>query len=139
MNKNERKIAKRMINNGARVQEVTIKGWLDEDSHTVGPREMNSIEQIASIIGDADMLKNASIYFQACADIRKIRRQILEAIGRATLTRLTGNELRKDSILATVQEKINDLAVVLTIESITFVKEEVPTYMINRPVSIGTE
>ena len=133
------KIAKRMINNGARVQEVTIKGWLDEDSHTVGPREMNSIEQIASIIGDADMLKNASIYFQACADIRKIRRQILEAIGRATLTRLTGNELRKDSILATVQEKINDLAVVLTIESITFVKEEVPTYMINRPVSIGTE
>lgn len=132
-------VAKSMIKNGARVQEVTIRGWLDEDSHIVGPRDLSSIEQIASVIGDRGMSGEAERYFRACSDIRKLRRKILEAIGRAMLTNLTGKELKEDSVLATVQEKINDLAVVLTIENISFMKDEVPSYMINRPVSVGTE
>lgn len=49
-------IAKEMIKNGVSVQEITIRGWLDEDSHTVGPRKQESIEQIALLIEDEDML-----------------------------------------------------------------------------------
>ena len=142
MNKNAlspQLIAKKMIDNGAAVQEITIRGWLDEDSHTIGPRFLSSIEQIALIIGDQHMLDNAIIYYQACSAIRKVRRQILEAIGNAILKKLTGNDLKKDSMLATVQEKLGSIAVVVNIESITFVEENIPIHLINRPVSIGMD
>lgn len=132
-------IARKMIENGTDVQEITIRGWLDEDSHTVGPRNMSSIEQIALIIGDEHMLDNAEVYFQACSTIRRVRRQILEAIGNAALKKLTGNDLKKDFILATVQEKLSSIAVVVNIERITFVKEKIPVHLINRPVSMGVD
>lgn len=142
MNKNAmspKSIAKKMIDNGAAVQEITIRGWLDEDSHTVGPRDMSSIEQIALVIGDENMLDNAEVYYQACSDIRRVRRQILEAIGNAILKKLTGNDLKKDSMLATVQEKLGSVAVVVNIETITFINESIPIHLINRPVSIGLD
>lgn len=128
-----------MKKNGVRVQEATIRGWLDEDSHTVGPREVSSIEQIAVVIGDAEMLDNSNLYFDACVEIRKVRRKILDAIAKATLTKLSGNELKQDSFLATVRGQLDDWAVELSIENIIFMSEEVPTYMINRPVSVGME
>ena len=134
-----KQIVKRMKKNGVRVQEATIRGWLDEDSHTVGPREVSSIEQIAVVIGDAEMLENSNLYFDACVEIRKVRRKILDAIAKATLTKLSGNELKQDSFLATVRGQLDDWAVELSIENIIFMNEEVPTYMINRPVSVGME
>ena len=136
---NPKQISAKMKKNGVGVTETTIRGWLEEDSHTVGPRELSSIEQIAYVTGNKEMLENAEEYFNSCAAVRKVRRRILDAIAKATLTTLTGNDLDQDTFLATVQEQLNDWAVILCIEKISFVKEKVPTYMINRPVSIGIE
>lgn len=83
-------IAKEMIKNGVSVQEITIRGWLDEDSHTVGPRKQESIEQIALLIEDEDMLEHADQYFEACGTIRRIRREILGWIGEAIIDKLSG-------------------------------------------------
>lgn len=44
-------IADEMISNGVSVQEITIRGWLDEESHTVRPQKLDSIQQIALIAG----------------------------------------------------------------------------------------
>ena len=71
-----------MIKNGVNVQETTVRGWLDEDSHTVGPRHEDSIQQIALLTEDIEMFENAKIYHEACATIRRIRRDILAQIGK---------------------------------------------------------
>ena len=132
-------IAKRMINNGTTVQEITIRGWLDEDSHTVGPRNVESIEQIGLVINDESMFSNPNDYFVACATVRRLRRRILDAIATATLAKVTGNEINQDSVISTVSEQIDDLAVVLSIENVFFTTEMVPVNIINRPVFVGMD
>ncbi len=130
-------IAETMIQNGVSVQEITIRGWLDEDSHTVGPRKMDSIQQIALLAGDDNLFDHAGECFAACATVRKVRRQILEMIARAVLGGITGETEATDPNYEIVYEQVNELSAVLQIEKITFVEERVPINMINRPISIA--
>ena len=59
-------VAKKMIANGVRVNEATIKRWLAEDSRMVGPQKLESIQQIALLTENEDMVENAEEYFDAC-------------------------------------------------------------------------
>ena len=127
-------IANAMIKNGVSVQEPTIRGWLDEDSHTVGPRKLDSIQQIALLTEDESLLDSAEDVFKACAEIRKVRGRIMEAIGRAVLSGITGTKSNSDPIYNVVYEQIGDLSVMLQIETISFVKQSVPINIINRPI-----
>lgn len=139
MNENsltEKLMVKRMIKSGIPVQEMTVRNWLDPDSHTVGPRKMESIEQIGVVTGNRNLQIRARDYFEACRETRRVRRKILDAIGSATLAKITGKELKEDSILLTVNEKLDALSVVLQIEHISFTEETVPVYMTNRPVEV---
>ena len=115
----EKEIATTMIANGVHVQEVTIRGWLDEDSHTVGPRREDSIQQIALLIEDTDMFEKANIYYEACATIRRIRRDILSQIGRAIIDRLIGREPTAGTIMADIYERTGSIAQILRLESIS--------------------
>ncbi len=132
-----KKIADVMIRNGVSVQEQTIRGWLDEDSHTVGPRKMDSIQQIALLAGDDNLFDHAGECFAACAVVRRIRRQILETIAEAILGGITGEKKTTDSTYEIVSEQIGDLSVIMQIEKITFTDERVPINMINRPISVA--
>lgn len=139
MNENDvtaKEIADTMIRNGVSVQEATIRGWLDEDSHTVGPRKLDSIQQVALVTGDEYMFDHADEYFDACAVIRRTRRQILSAIGQAILGRLTGNENKTDSIFESVSDNIEKLATIIQIEKLTRVNESIPVNLINRPIDM---
>ena len=136
-NVSAKEIADIMIKNGVSVQEATIRGWLDEDSHTVGPRKVDSIQQVALVTGDEYMFDHANEYFEACAAIRKTRKSIMNSIAKAMLGKITGNiKDEKDSILASVSDNIDKLATILQIEKITHVQESVPVNMINRPIDI---
>lgn len=44
-----RKVAELLLKDGATVHEQTVLNWLDEDSHTVGPRNVDSIRHIGNI------------------------------------------------------------------------------------------
>ena len=129
-------IADEMISNGVSVQEITIRGWLDEESHTVRPQKLDSIQQIALIAGNDELFDSAEVCFDAGGQIYKIRRRILKAIGQAILGEVTGNSNATDSMTATVADRIKDAAVTLQIETITFVDDEVPVNTINRPITI---
>lgn len=118
------------------VQEITIRGWLDEESHTVRPQKLDSIQQIALIAGNDELFDSAEVCFDAGGQIYKIRRRILKAIGQAILGEVTGNSNATDSMTATVADRIKDAAVTLQIETITFVDDEVPVNTINRPITI---
>ncbi|KAF5061353.1 hypothetical protein DSECCO2_316290 [anaerobic digester metagenome] len=131
-----KKLAETMISNGVSVQEITIRGWLDEDSHTVGPRQMDSIQQIALIAGNEEMLDNAEDYFNACATVRRVRRSILDAIGQAIIGKINGDIPNQDPIFTSIYSKIGDLAVILQIETISFINDKIPVNMTNRPIII---
>ena len=129
-------IADEMIANGVSVQEITIRGWLDEESHTVRPQKLDSIQQIALIAGNDELFDHAEDCFDAGGKIYKIRRQILKAIGQAILGEVTGNNEVASTMTAAVANKIRDAAVTLQIEAITFVDDKVPINTTNRPITI---
>ena len=129
-------VAKKMIANGVQVQENTVIGWLDEDSHTIGPRKVDSIQQIALLVDDEEMLNNADVYYDACNKIRRLRRDILKQIGDAIISSLRGQKINDNTLLADVYERIDSIILILKIESITAIKREVPINIINRPISM---
>lgn len=129
-------LADAMIKNGVSVQEATIRTWLDEDAHTVRPRKLDSIQQIALIAGDEDLFDNAESCYAAGGVIYKVRRKILKAIGQAILGEITGENDNSDPIMRAVSERVGNAAVVLQIETITFVNDTVPLNTINRPISV---
>lgn len=129
-------IAEEMISNGVSVQEITIRGWLDEESHTVRPQKLDSIQQIALIAGNDELFDDAEACFDAGGKIYKVRRQILKAIGRAILGEVTGKADISDLMTKAIVERIKDAAVALQIETITFLDDEVPVNTINRPITI---
>ena len=118
------------------VTELTIRQWMDEDSHTVGPRDIESIKKIAILTEDEEMLDNANSYFQSCDEIRKLRRNILVKIGKAIIDRLSGKESESDLIYKTVYDKIDNLSTILEIESIVDFEKTVPIYIANRPLNM---
>lgn len=129
-------IADEMISNGVNVQEITIRGWLDEESHTVRPQKLDSIQQIALIAGNDELFDSAEVCFNAGGQIYKIRRQILRAIGQAILGEVTGNSDVTGIVTAAVADRIKNAAVTLQIQAITFVDDEVPINTTNRPITI---
>lgn len=131
-----KEIADEMISNGVSVQEITIRGWLDEESHTVRPQKLDSIQQIALIAGNDELFDGAEICFDAGGQIYKLRRQILKVIGQAILGEVTGNSDVTGKMTAAIADRIKDAAVTLQIETITFLDDEVPTNTTNRPITI---
>lgn len=131
-----KKIAQIMIGNGVKVQEATIKQWLDADSRTIGPRLKDSIQQIALLVDDEEMFENYEKYFEACSTIRKIRREILKAIGEAIISKYRHAEPPPSALMEGIYARIDSLAVVLKIESISATDHKVPINAINRPISL---
>ena len=127
-------IAKKMIQNGVQVHEYTIRSWLDTDSHTVGPRKMESLQQIGLLIDDDEMFDNASLYFKACGDIRHLRRDILKSVGNAIINRISGNKQTESLLTHLISEKIDSISLVLKIESITPCSQNVSNNVVNRPI-----
>ncbi|MEA5049895.1 MAG: DrmE family protein [Oscillospiraceae bacterium] len=128
-------IAQKMIENGVRVQEITIRGWLDEDSHTVGPKYADSIQQIALLVSDDDMFENYIQYYNACAVIRRIRRDILKKIGDAIINKLCGRIPDSGTLMSEIYDRIDSLALILRLDSISYITRTVPLNATNRPIT----
>lgn len=129
-------IAEKMIENGASVQEITIRGWMDEDSHTIGPRNADSIKQIALLVENEEMYSNSDKYYKACSVIRKIRRKILKWIGEAIIDKLSGREPEAGTVKADIYNRIDSVAQILCLESITPIEQTIPMHLTNRPVNL---
>lgn len=101
----------------------------------VGPQKVDSIKQIAVLVGDEEMLSNANDYFEACTRIRKLRRLILKWIGKAIVEKLSGCK-PKEKIMAEIYERLDSIAQVLRLESIVPVERTIPMHFINRPFNL---
>lgn len=131
-----RKVAELLLKDGATVHEQTILNWLDEDSHTVGPRNVDSIRHIGNITGVDELRDNPEEIFEACREIRSIRRKILDQVGTAVVNKLSGRITKEGSGMNFIFEKIDTLAEIKRVERIAQVEMVVPAGMANRPISI---
>ena len=109
---------------------------MDEDSHIVGPRNAESIRQIAFLVNDSEMFEQYEQFFEGCKTIRGVRRRILTMIGESIIQSVSGKALEKGSFLADVSEKIGSLGLILRLESIIHVNRDVPMGVVNKPISV---
>ena len=130
-----KEIANKMISSGVPVQEMTIRGWLDEDSHTVGPRKAESIQEIAYLVEDQDMLERYREYFDACSKIRTIRMRILKMLGQTIIRKVSGKKSENEGLFEAVAERISSLSLMLKLETLTIPEKgmQVPSNVTNRP------
>ncbi len=131
-----RKVVSEMLKLNVPVQEPTIIRWLDEDTHTVGPRNIDSLKAIGELTGNKELQNNPDVYFEACREVRSIRRRILGEIGRAIIHKLSGAAVNENSEFAEVYEKVDSLAEVLQIERIVPTETVLPLNVANRPISV---
>ena len=131
-----KRIVKKMIANGVNVQPATIKNWLNEDTRTVGPQKVEYLEQISLLTENAEMFDHANDYFEACRDVKRVRRVILQELGAAIIGSLEGEKSVSGIIPAEIRERLDTMAVVLRIETIVKTDQSVPAYMTNRPIDL---
>ncbi|SEA76684.1 hypothetical protein SAMN05216349_12738 [Oribacterium sp. KHPX15] len=130
------KVVEEMLNINVPVQEATIIRWLDEDAHIVGPRNIESFKAIGKLTGNSELQNNPELYFEACREVRSIRRRILGEIGRAIINKFSGAITSENSEFSEVYEKINSLAEVLQIDRITPIETVLPLNVSNRPINL---
>jgi len=135
-NYTSRELADDFKKSGIDVTEQTIMWWLDDDSHIVGPRDPKSIEHIGYYIGNEELANNYLLYSNACAEIRRIRLNIIEQIGQTIVMRMSNRFPEKGSIHEQIYDKVAKLGELLRIERIVNIENQMPINMINRPLKI---
>ncbi|HZK60885.1 MAG TPA: DrmE family protein, partial [Anaerovoracaceae bacterium] len=132
-----RDIAKRLQKFGSSLQEVTVRQWLIEESHIVGPRDEATLRQIAEMTQDSYILGDTHSYFEACRVVRRQRKEILELIGKAITDKLSGHKPPGGSVLEIVYDNVENLSEILELDAITLLKEpaNVPINLINKPIT----
>ncbi|MCR3922073.1 MAG: DrmE family protein [Firmicutes bacterium] len=132
-----RDIAKELQKLGGSLQEVSIRQWLIEESHIVGPREEKTLAQIAELTQDSYLLGDTHGYFEACRTVRRQRKEILVLIGKAITDKLIGHEPPIGSMLEVVYDNVENLSETLELEGFSMLDEPVavPINICNKPIT----
>jgi len=131
-----RQLAKELGRHGSCLTDVSIRQWLVAESHIVGPRDEETLRQIATMTQDSYLLSDVRGYFEACRVVRSQRRRILRLIGEAIEDKLRGHKPPPGSELEIVYDNVENLSETLELQSISFSDEPilVPTNLVNRPM-----
>jgi len=132
-----RSVAKELKKHGSSLQEMTVRQWLNEESHIIGPRDLKTMKIIAQVTQDPYLLKDPEGYFDACRIVRHYRREILLLIAQAVNDRLSNKHPKHGSVFEVVYENIDRLSETLELENIYKLDntETVNIGMVNRPIS----
>ena len=130
-------LKKRLHQCGSRVVQATVRQWLAEESHIVGPRDESSLRYIAFLTQDPYLTNDISGHFAACQYIREERRRILNHIAESIDVKLTGNMAAAgDSEYEAVYSNIEKLFETRELRDIVKLdkSEEVKASLANRPI-----
>ena len=136
-----RAVAKELKKHGSSLREVTVRQWLVEESHIVGPRDEETMRIIAKVTQDPYLLSNPSGYFEACRIVRHYRRGILSLIAKAINDKLSNKLPTHGSEFEVVYENVENLSETLELENVFELDEValVNNTMANRPISESEE
>jgi len=131
-----RALSKELKKYGSILQEVTIRQWLDEESHIVGPRDEKTMGMIAELIQDNYMLADPKGYFEGCRVVRHYRREILSLIAQAINDKLSNKIPEPGSIFEVVYEHVENLSEIMELENIYELDETavIGNGLVNRPI-----
>lgn len=132
-----RKVAQKLRALGSSLQEVTVRQWLVEDSHIVGPRDEKTLHYIAELTQDQFLLSDTHAYDEACRAVRHERRTILDWIGKAINEKLRGHIPAEDSVLKIVFDNIDNLAETMELANIWQLDTvaNINVNLVNRPIT----
>ena len=127
-------VSKKLSKLGHKKHEVTIRSWLNNETHIVGPREEDSFIAIALITGDTDMLDNPQKYRDACRLVRATRIRILKYIGINIINAMGHKDKNKDEFLESIIGDVSGLAGIQRIENIVEPTNlDMPVSVVNQP------
>jgi hypothetical protein len=134
-------VAARLQKLGSPIQGASVRQWLNEESHIVGPRDEKTLRHIAELTCDPLLLKDTRVYFEAIRIVRRQRKEILGLIGKAITDRLVGNVPPKGSLLESVYENVERLSESFELENVIMLDEPivVPVNIINKPLTEEAE
>ena len=123
-------LADQLAKSGCLKHQVTIRSWLVEESHIVGPRDTGDYEAIVSLTKLAESPEKIKA---ACEEIRSLRIKILDSLGKAIIRGMFTDE--RDPVSELVYQKAGNLTQIEQITGITNSGSDanVPVYMINKP------
>ena len=132
-----REIARRLKELGINIMASSVRQWLAEESHIIGPQQEKTIEAIAKLAMDEYLLTESHSVFEACRTIRSTRRQILNMISDAINDKLSGNIPPAGSDLEIVYQNVDKLAETMELEHLAPVDNEYSLQIgfVNRPIS----
>lgn len=132
-----RGVAQKLRKVGSKMQEVTIRQWLVEDSHIVGPRNEQTMEYIAALTQDPYLSADPHGFFTSCAKVRHDRRKILDLIAKAIGDKLSGNLPPEGSVLSVVYDNVDSLSETMELDNISELSESVNigVGLVNTPIT----
>lgn len=132
-----RAVANQLRELGSKLMEVSIRQWLIDESHIVGPRNVETMRYIAILTRDPYLLKDPEGYYEACRIVRHYRREILALIAKAISDKLSNKEPAPGSAFEIVYENVEKLSETMELESVFELDDTaiVNNGMVNRPIS----
>ena len=133
-------IAERMKATGSTIHEVTVRNWMDEESHLVGPRDKSSFEHIAKLTSDEELRQHINDYFEACKIIRERRVKLLHELGAQIKGGITPETLVDNKDLG-IAAKVKNMVKLCVLENLTNAPENLRmnTLYVNRPITSDTK
>ena len=132
-----RAVARELKKQGSSLQEVTIRQWLIEESHIIGPRDAKTMRMIAEVTQDPYLISDPDAYYEACRIVRHYRREILSLIAQAINDKLSNKQPVHGSAFEVVYENVEKLSETMELENV-FELDEVAVVnnsMVNRPIT----
>ena len=134
--KTYRAVANELKKLGCSLQEVTVRQWLVEESHIVGPRNEETLAAIGNLTQDPNILGDVHGHFEACREIRHYRREILTFIAQAINDKLSNKEPSPGSAFEIVYNNVENLSEMLELENVFELDEvaNISSNLVNRPI-----
>ena len=133
-----KKISEMLYEIGCSKHEVTIRSWLEEDYHIVGPMEVETYKNIGVIINDKELIDNHIHICNSCKVIRNLRVRILKLIALSIINKISGQYEEEDIFYHLISDKIDNIVRMCQLESIVELEEDlkIPLNLVNKPIEV---
>ncbi|MDO5381929.1 MAG: DrmE family protein [Eubacteriales bacterium] len=127
-------ITKKLRLVGLKTQPQVIRGWIDAQSHIVGPKNEDAFVYLKKVFGDTCFNEESEAYALATKRIRSVRTRILKMIEKVVISEEL-NQKNEIQLFEGMQDKIKEITIVKQLERIEDIEPfKIPGYRANKPV-----
>lgn len=128
-----RDFARQLGDIGCQKHETTVRSWLYEESHVVGPFDVKNYEAMDKLVRFEYAPEEIK---KACDAVRKLRRKVLGSLAKAIIRRISSEN--PDPIWDSVLSDAENMSQIEQIISINKMDDEkyIPLNLVNKPIEI---